>query len=68
MDEYGRETIEIDGVEVEVVYYYDGVWGVETWKNYHKECAREMATALVRGIHHEQAEALYWRERDVITV
>ena len=56
------------GVEVTLGNKSDSLWGVETWKNYHKECAREMATALAKGIHHEQAEALYWHERDVITV
>lgn len=57
----------------------DSCRGFETYKGYHKESAKEMAEALVKGYLKQQEEELaaqikeatevqYWAERDVVTV
>lgn len=56
----------------------DACWGFETYKNYHKTAAREMAESLAKSYRKqqdkelsemikEQVEAQYWAERDVVT-
>lgn len=55
------------GVCVSVGTVEDSVWCVETWKDYHKEYAREMAEGLVRSIKREEQERAYWAYRDVLT-
>lgn len=63
------------GVEVQVldeggepVGDSDSLWGVETYKNYHKEQAKEMAQDLVDAHKREIAERLACEERDIVTV
>ncbi len=45
----------------------DSLWGVETYKDYHHECARDIAGELAQQALRERAEALAWAERDVVT-
>ena len=49
-----------------------GAWdycgGVETFKDYHHECACEMAEQLAKQIIREAQERAYWESRDVETV
>lgn len=53
----------------------DTLWGVETHKDYHRTCAREMVAACVdtrlvaqRAARRESRERNYWASRDVVTV
>ena len=53
------------GIRVELVDEdgdSDDLWGVETWKDYHEECAKEMAEALVKQ-HKEDLAAASLQER-----
>ena len=56
------------GVCVEYEGEEDSLWGVETWKDYHRECAREMATGIVARVEEEKQDVAYWHSRDVLTV
>ena len=47
---------------------WDYLGGVETFKDYHHECAREMAEQLAKQIIREAQERAYWESRDVETV
>ena len=42
--------------------------GVETYRDYHHEMAREMAEEMARRIIRESKERAYWESRDVETV
>lgn len=45
----------------------DCMGGVETWKDYHHDCAREMAQGLADTVMAELAEVQRWAERDIVT-
>lgn len=53
----------------------ESLWGIETWKDYHCELARELADEILARRHqqwrealHEARERRYWAARDVLTV
>lgn len=53
----------------------DSLWGVETYKDYHREVAYEMAADLIAEEKHarklkakETRERNYWAARDVVTI
>ena len=56
------------GVRVAVSNVEDSIWGVETYKDYHMEYAKDMARELVGSMRHEEKEVAYWASRDVLTV
>lgn len=57
--------VDEDGAEIG---NWDYLGGVETFKDYHHECAREMAEQLAEQIIREASERAYWESRDVETV
>lgn len=48
------EMLDEDG---ELTHDFETMWGVETWKDYHEECAKEMAEALVKSHKEDLAKA-----------
>lgn len=57
--------VDDDGAEIGD---WDYLGGVETYKDYHHECACEMAEQLAKQIIREAQERAYWESRDVETV
>lgn len=45
----------------------DSLWGVETYKDHHREVAREMVDEYLAREAKEKAEREYWNERDMVT-
>lgn len=47
--------------------YSDSLGGVETYKDYHEEVAKDLAEYLSAELMKEAFERQYWAERDVLT-
>jgi hypothetical protein len=72
--EYVGVCVSMLGAEGEETPYSASCWGVETYKNYHWDMARELAAECLseaghafRAALHEAREVRYWARRDVRT-
>jgi hypothetical protein len=64
--QYVGVTVELLDDESEPIAS-NGLWGVETWKDYHSECAYDMAADLLARHKAENEEREHWEARDVET-